>query len=105
MEQIIEKEEIAGRALTWKQLGLEASGETVKRMMGTLDYRKCIACRKGWVKPEIALRRLEYARHMLEKYPKPEDWYHVRFSDEVYFGWGPQGKLTYLSTTMIHSTN
>ncbi len=30
---------------------------------------------------------------MLERYPNPEDWDHVRFSDEVHFGWGPQGKL------------
>lgn len=30
---------------------------------------------------------------MKERYPKPEDWYRVRFSDEVHFGYGPQGKL------------
>jgi hypothetical protein len=30
---------------------------------------------------------------MLERYPRPEDWHHVRFSDEVHFGWGPQGKI------------
>ncbi len=96
MEEIIDREGIQGHALTWAQLGLEAnvkaSGDTIKRMMGTLDYRKCIACKKGWVKPEVAERRLEYAQCMLEKYPEPEDWYHVRFSDEVHFGWGPQGE-------------
>jgi hypothetical protein len=30
---------------------------------------------------------------MLERYPRPKDWHHVRFSDEVHFGWGPQGKI------------
>jgi hypothetical protein len=30
---------------------------------------------------------------MLERYPKPEDWYTIRFSDEVHWGIGPQGKL------------
>src|SRR5438045_4176146 len=25
--------------------------------------------------------------------PSPEDWHHVCFSDEVHFGWGPQGQL------------
>ena len=30
---------------------------------------------------------------MLEKYPKPEDWDHARFSDKIHFGWGLQGKL------------
>ena len=30
---------------------------------------------------------------MLERYPEPKDWYHVRFSDEIHFGFGPQGKI------------
>ncbi len=30
---------------------------------------------------------------MLDKYPQPEDWHRVRFSDEVYFGYGTQDKL------------
>lgn len=30
---------------------------------------------------------------MLAAYPEPEDWYRVLFSDEVHFGYGPQGKL------------
>ena len=30
---------------------------------------------------------------MLERYPEPEDWDRVRFSDEVHFGWGPQHQL------------
>jgi hypothetical protein len=30
---------------------------------------------------------------MLERYPEPKDWWHVRFSDETHFGWGPQGKI------------
>ena len=30
---------------------------------------------------------------MLEKYSEWEDWHHVRFSDEIHFGWDPQGKL------------
>ncbi|KAF1934605.1 hypothetical protein EJ02DRAFT_471768 [Clathrospora elynae] len=30
---------------------------------------------------------------MLEKYPKPEDWQHVRFSDKVHWSIGPEGKL------------
>lgn len=27
------------------------------------------------------------------RYPKPEDWYRVRFSDEIHFGYGPEGQL------------
>ena len=30
---------------------------------------------------------------MKEKYPRLEDWHHIRFSDEVYFGYSLQGKL------------
>ena len=30
---------------------------------------------------------------MLERYPDPEDWRHVRFSDEVHIGLGLMGKL------------
>ena len=30
---------------------------------------------------------------MLERYPEEEDWYRVRFSDEVHFGYGPEGQL------------
>ena len=29
---------------------------------------------------------------MRGRYPEPEDWYRVRFSDEVHWGVGPQGK-------------
>lgn len=61
--------------------------------MGTMGYRKCIACTKSWTAPATAERRIAYAREMLQKYPTPEHWKHVRFSDEVHFGWGPRGKL------------
>ncbi len=97
MEKILETEGIEGRGLTWEQLGMEASvdtcGRTIKNVMGTMHYCKCIACNKGWVSSQMAERRKKYARKMLEKYPKPEDWDRVRFSDEVHFGWGPRGKL------------
>lgn len=97
MERIIETEGIAGRALTWEQLGMEAGveacGRTIKTTMGTLDYKKCLACKKGWVDQRIAERRLAFAKCMLERYPEKNDWKHVRFSDEVHFGWGPQHTL------------
>jgi hypothetical protein len=56
-----------------------------------MDYHKCLACRRGWVNERLAKERLEYAKIMLEKYPQKEDWWHIRFSDEVHFGWGPTG--------------
>lgn len=95
MEHILETEGIAARSMTWEQLGQEVGvdvcGKTIQRTMGAKDYRKCIACQKGWVSPDTAAYRMEFARRMLDKYPTTEDWIHVRLSDEVHFGWGSQG--------------
>lgn len=54
-----------------------------------MDYRKCVACKKGW---KTARDRKAWAAVMKGRYPRPEDWYRVRFSDEVHFGYGPQAK-------------
>ncbi len=90
MEHILETKGLHGRALTWEQLGFEAnvkaSGRTVQRTMGTMDYHKCIACKKEWVDPRITNRRLEFARRMLDSCPNKNDWKHIQFSDEVHFG-------------------
>lgn len=97
MEKVIEREGWDGHAFTWEQLGqevgLDSSGQTIRRTMGSMDYYCCIACKKGWCNPKLAERRLEFARTMLEKYPHWHDWKHVRFSDEVHFGFGPEGKV------------
>lgn len=34
-----------------------------------------------------------WAEVMKERYPRPGDWYRVRFSDELHFGYDPQAKL------------
>ena len=97
MERILETEGIEGRGLTWSQLGyeigLDCSGQTIQRAMGTMDYHKCLSCRRGWVNNKTAAHRVEWAQVMLNRYPESEDWHKVRFSDEVHYGWGPQGKL------------
>ena len=98
MERIIEEEGFEARALTWAELGyevgLECSGRIIQIAMGTMDYHKCVACRKGWVNEKTARRRFDWAKVMLKRYPEKSDWHNVRFSDEVHFGWGPQGKLS-----------
>lgn len=97
MEQILEQADVQERAMSWAALGYEAgldvSGRTVKRAMGRLDYHKCVVCRRGWVNQKLAQERIQYAKIMLERYPTKEAWRRVRFSDEVHFGIGPQGKL------------
>ena len=52
MERILEEEGTEARALMWEQLRqegeLDYTGRTIKNAMGTMDYHKCIACKKRW---------------------------------------------------------
>ena len=84
------------RALTWDQLAeeldLDISGYQLKEHIGLMDYHKCIACQKGWLSQRAARRRVDWAKVMLSQYPDPEDWYRVRFSDEVHWSIGPEGR-------------
>jgi hypothetical protein len=97
MEEILHNSDIETRSMTWETLGYEAgldvSVDTIKRAMGSLQYHKCIACRKGWVSSDLGKRRKVWASTMLDRYPELEDWKRVRFSDEVHFSLGPQGRL------------
>jgi len=51
MEEILWKYGFRARQLSWQSLaheaGIKACPRTVERAMGTLHYRKCIACEKG----------------------------------------------------------
>ena len=58
-----------------------------------MNYHKYVACKKGWVNPQVAKRQKEFATVIYERYPKEEDCYYVRFSDDVHLGYGTQGKL------------
>ena len=61
--------------------------------MGTLKYRKCIACEKGFVSPVNAKRRLQAAKTALSFRPRPEDWRDIRWSDEAHVGLSPEGRV------------
>lgn len=93
MEYILETEGLETRGLTWEQLGREvgseASGRTIQRILGSQNFHQCIACQRSWQSPASAKNRVDYAKYMLGKYPEPEDWYKVRFSYEINFGLGP----------------
>lgn len=77
MEEILKEEGFEARALTWEQLGyevgLECSGRIIQRAMGTMEYHKCVACRKGWMSLKIARRRVEWAKIMLQRYLEKEN--------------------------------
>lgn len=75
------------------EAGIEATKLTIKNIMGSFNYHKCLACQRGWQSPRSCANRMEYARIKLEKYPEPEDWDRVCWSDEVHFGWGAQRQL------------
>lgn len=98
MEELLWKYGFQARQLSWKALaneaGITASARTVERAMGTLHYRKCIACEKGWVSPSNAGRRVKAAQLALFYRPKPTDWHDIRWSDECHFTIGQQsGKI------------
>ncbi len=61
MERILQEEDIEARAMAWEQLGyevgLECTGQTVKNAMGCMNFRSCIACKKGWVNEKTARDR------------------------------------------------
>lgn len=94
MERIVEDHRTEGRTLSWAALGYEAGldlkdpqGHTVKKAMGTMNYYMCIACKKNQVSPHLVKHQVEFAKIMKERYPDPEDWWNVRFFDEVHFSY------------------
>ncbi|KAK0655334.1 hypothetical protein B0T16DRAFT_396719, partial [Cercophora newfieldiana] len=98
MEEILWTYGFQARRLGWKALGNEAgvkaSARTIERAMGTLQYRKCIACEKGWVSPSNAEQRVKAARLALFYRPTQESWRDIRWSDECHFTIGQQsGKV------------
>jgi hypothetical protein len=102
MDEFIQSHGYDARVLTWLQLAdaceiYGLSTRTIARAMGNnFHYSQCIACRHAWVSPSAARNRLQFATTMLNVYPTPESWHRVRFSDEVHFGFGPQGRLRIL---------
>jgi hypothetical protein len=97
LDTIIQSCGVQGRSMTWETLAYEAdldvSVDTIRRAMGTLDYHKCIACRKTWISDDLRKRRKKWAAFMLNRYPDKEDWKHIRFSDKVHLSLGPQNRL------------
>lgn len=79
--------------MTWHQLGfemgLECTGDTMKKALSSIDCCKCVAWKNGWVNEKTARDKKTRTEVMKRRYPRPEDWYRVRFSVEMHFGYGP----------------
>ncbi|KAH8763803.1 hypothetical protein F5883DRAFT_422638, partial [Diaporthe sp. PMI_573] len=101
LERFIESEGFDSRTTPWAAMPAAAglnldpspSGLTIQRALKSRDFRFCVACQKRWISSKLEDIREEYCRQMLEKYPLPEDWHHIRFTDETHFGYGPQGRI------------
>lgn len=98
MEDIIETTRQEGCTLTWLQLAEEAQIEDVstriiRETMHARGYHVCKACQVIYVDKDLAPRREKWARDMLAKYPRKEDWRQVQWSDESHASFGPQGRL------------
>ena len=74
-------------------MGLECSGRTVQRAISTINYHKCITCKRGWVNKKTAKYCMDWATFIFERYPCSEDWHRVQFSNKVHFDYGIQDKL------------
>lgn len=86
------------KALPWQALAAEVeaevTGQTIRKTMNVgVGYGKRLACMKGHQAEYAKVHRIEWASLMKAKYPLKEDWRHIRFSDEIHFGYGPEDQL------------
>ena len=78
-------------AISWT-MDFEVSGETLQRAMwDALIYSKYYLALKEHLPERLIQKREKWAGDLYAKYPKPEDWENIRFSDEVYAGYSPEG--------------
>ncbi|KKO97300.1 hypothetical protein THAR02_10594 [Trichoderma harzianum] len=99
MEQILWDEKYEDVSLNWSGLAKEAGLEmncnrrTLHRAMGTLGYRRCLVCGRIHTHKRHREKRCDFARKALRTYPVKEDWRRVRFSGELHFGFGLDGRM------------
>ena len=87
------KEEV--KDLTWdellQQFGFDISWQTLRSRLHKRGYGFFKSVSFEMIDSDLAKYRVRWCEIMLKRYPKKEDWYQVRWSDETHFGWGPQG--------------
>ena len=89
---------LEAKALPWEsfaaEVGVEISGNAIRdTMKAALGYGKRLACVKGHQSNRSKEHRVELATRMLAEYPEKENWRHIRFSDKIHFGYGPEDQL------------
>ena len=86
---------IAGGINTWQQLAtqagvitdVQAHKRTLRSLIQSLDYHKCIACPRNWLAPHVRLERKDFAWQHLHW--KLGDWSRVRWTDVLHFTLSP----------------
>lgn len=73
-----------------KDLGIEASETTIRRVLRKAGFRRCVACSKPLVSWINRCKRLKWARAHLHW--GMEDWLRVIFSDESTFETGQRAR-------------
>ncbi|KAH0492913.1 hypothetical protein TgHK011_007840 [Trichoderma gracile] len=71
----------------------EVHWHTVRRALGTRQWRKCVACNKSYVSRQHAEQRVEFARKSLEERPAKEDYRDIHYSDEWHTSCGDEGLI------------
>ena len=80
-------------AISWS-IDFEVSGKTLQRTMrDALICSKYLSALKEHLPERLMQKREKWVRDMYAEHPKPEDWKNIRFSDEVYAGYSPEGHL------------
>ena len=76
------------------QLSISASGETIRRVLQRLGYRRCIACPRPFISKKAAAKRLAFAQQHRwwgtsdAAAERASDWRKVVWSDECIFETG-----------------
>lgn len=96
VQSFIEHTDYDGHVLDWAELctqfGFDVYPQTLRNRMAARSIFTFVTASKPFVDEQLAALRVQWAKTMLTKYPLPIDWRHIRFSDEVHFGWGPEGR-------------
>ncbi|KAI3322351.1 hypothetical protein HD806DRAFT_536188 [Xylariaceae sp. AK1471] len=80
--------------LEWPERTNPPSARTIQRALGQRDWRKCITCTRSWVSESLATNRVRQCREiLLERGFSWDYWTKIRFSAEVHFKFGPEGRI------------
>ena len=97
VEEFIKNNGPEGHHINWAELldqfGFNIDWKTLRDRMAPRSIFTFVPSQKPHIGEKLAKKRVNWAKTMLQRYPTKFDWRRVRFSDEVHFGWGPEGRI------------